>query len=162
MSPFFWIIGFIAVFVGLILIARSKPKVRIRTAKEVEHILACHRLFLWAAGVTLIFHLAALAHVIPEGPSLRFFVVWTLVAVFQAIAVYRLTKALDSPLLVLRCLLCFIPTICLINFAGILGHSKRVLHDAGMVFWIERIFGGKFSKGTAANHSTQPTPPTGG
>jgi hypothetical protein len=110
--------------IGLILAGRAKPKDKIRTAEEIRAIGKYQQLTMWAL-------LAGFSILIPLTPVASF-ILFIPVTVFQVLMVYRLTKALESPLAGLRCLLCLVPLASLINLYLVTNQATIILRQRGI------------------------------
>jgi hypothetical protein len=110
--------------IGLILAGRAKPKEKIRTPGEIRTIGKYQQLTMWAllAGFTILIPLTPVVNLILYIP----------VAGFQIWMVYRLTKALESPLAGLRCLLCLVPLASLINLYLVTNQATIILKQRGI------------------------------
>jgi hypothetical protein len=106
---------------ALVLVGRGKPLAKDRSIAEIRNIGKYQRLTMWAL-------LAGFTNLIPGFNVLLFLPV----AIFQILMVYRLTKALESPLAVLRCFLCFIPLVSLGNLYLITNQATIILKDSGI------------------------------
>lgn len=103
------------------MLGRAKPVQKVRAADEIRAIGKYQRLTLWSllAGFALFI------------PNLRM-ILFLPVAVLQLVMVYRLTKALDAPYAILRCLLCFVPLISLGNLFVITNQATLLLKEKGI------------------------------
>jgi hypothetical protein len=110
--------------IGLILAGRAKPKDKVRTPEEIRKIGKYQQLTMWAllAGFTIL---------IPLGPVVSL-ILFIPVTIFQVLTVYRLTKALESPLAALRCLLCLVPLASLINLYLVTNQATIILKQRGI------------------------------
>ena len=107
--------------IGLILAGRAKPQKKERTSEEIKKIGKYQRMTMWAL-------LAGFSNLIP----VLNLVLFIPVTVFQMVMIYRLTKALESPLAGLRCLLCIIPLISLINLYLVTNQASIILKERGI------------------------------
>ncbi len=110
--------------IGLIFAGRAKPKDKIRNSDEIREIGKYQRLTMWALLAGFVFLVP-----VPPGGSL---ILFGPVLVFQIFMVYRLTKALDSPLAGVRCLLCLVPLIGLINLYLVTNQATIILKERGL------------------------------
>lgn len=106
---------------SLVLVGRGKPLAKDRSIEEIRITGKYQRLTMWAL-------LAGFTNLIP-GVNIILFLP---VAIFQILMVYRLTKALESPLAVVRCLLCFIPLVSLGNLYLITNQATIILKESGI------------------------------
>ena len=112
---------YVAAIVGLVAVRLAKPKEKARSIEELTNIGKYQRLAMWAllAGFTSLIPALNLILFIP-------------VVIFQVITVYRLANALESPLAVLRCLLCIVPVISLLNLYFITHQATVILKEKGI------------------------------
>jgi len=115
------LIVLVLALIGLVLAGRAKPKEKVRTAEEIRNIGKYQRLTMWAL-------LAGLTNLIPIVNLILFLPV----VIFQILMIYRLTVALESPLAAVRCLLCIVPVISLINLYLVTNQATIVLKERGI------------------------------